>query len=199
MARHLDSRPRSTPRFSLRPFRRKDTAALHEAILDSRKDLQQWLPWANSYDRSVAQRFIRDSASAWTEGKAFDFSVRASDDPGRHLGNVSIWWTSRQNGIGEIGYWIRSDMTGQGVGTEVTARAVQIGFEEMECHKLVLRIAVGNIGSEQIAERLGFTYEGILRDEVKIGNEWIDHTAWSLLDHEWHDLSTKLKADGLLA
>lgn len=199
MARHLDSRPRSTPRFTLRAFRRRDTAALHEAILESRKDLQQWLPWANSYDRSVAQRFIRDSASAWAEGKAFDFTVRTTDDSGRHLGNVSIWWTSRQNGIGEIGYWIRSDMTSQGVGTEVTARAVQIGFEEMACHKLVLRVAVGNTGSERIAERLGFTYEGILRDEVKIGSVWMDHTAWSLLDHEWNDLYGKLKADGVLA
>lgn len=199
MARHLDSRLRTTPRFTLRPFRRRDVGALNEAILSSKKDLQQWLPWASSYDRSVAQRFIRDSASAWAEGKAFDFAVRTSEDPGRHMGNVSIWWTSRQNGIGEIGYWIRSDMTGQGTGTEVTARAVQIGFEEMDCHKLVLRIAVGNVASERIAERLGFTYEGILRDEVKIGHEWVDHTAWSLLNEEWTDLYGKLKADGVLA
>lgn len=199
MARHLDTRLRTTPRFTLRPFRRRDVGALHDAIVASRGDLQQWLPWANSYDRSVAQRFIRDSASAWAEGRAFDFAVRTSEEPGRHLGNVSIWWTSRQNGIGEIGYWIRSDMTGHGVGTEVTARAIQVGFEEMDCHKLVLRIAVGNVGSERIAERLGFTYEGILRDEVKIGDEWIDHTAWSMLDNEWTDLSGKLRADGVLA
>jgi ribosomal-protein-serine acetyltransferase len=199
MARQLDSRPRSTPRFTLRPFRRRDTTALHEAITASQKDLQQWLPWAASYDRSVAQRFIRDSASAWAEGKAFDFAVRAKDDQSRHVGNVSVWWTSMQNGIGEIGYWIRSDMTGQGVGTEVTARAVQIGFEELDCHKLVLRIAVGNVSSEGIAQHLGFTYEGILRDEVKIGDEWVDHTAWSLLDNEWDELSGKLRADGVLA
>lgn len=199
MARHLDSRVRSTPRFTIRPFRRRDITTLHEAIEASVGDLQQWLPWASAYDRSVAQRFIRDSASAWAEGRAFDFAVRSSEEPNRHIGNVSVWWTSRQNGIGEVGYWIRSDMTGKGVGTEVTARAVQIAFEEMDCHKLVLRIAVGNVASERIAQRLGFTYEGILRDEVRIDNEWIDHTAWSLLDHEWSDLSGKLRADGVLA
>ncbi len=199
MARHLDSRLRTTPRFTLRPFRRRDVVALHEAVLSSKKELQPWLPWANSYDRSVAQRFVRDSAAAWAEGKAFDFAIRTSGDPNHHLGNVSIWWTSRQNGIGEIGYWIRSDMTGQGVGTEVTARSIQIGFEEMDCHKLVLRVAIGNVGSERIAQRLGFTFEGTLRDEVKIGDEWADHTAWSLLDYEWSELYGKLKADGVLA
>ena len=72
MARHLDSRLRTTPRFTLRPFRRRDVVALHEAVLSSQKELQPWLPWANSYDRSVAQRFVRDSAAAWAEGKAFD-------------------------------------------------------------------------------------------------------------------------------
>src|SRR3989304_6233270 len=121
MSPQLDSRLRITPRFTLRPFRRRDVTPLHEAILSSTRDLQQWLPWANAYDRSVAQRFIRDSASAWVEGRAFDFAVRTSGDPNRHIGSVSIWWTSQQNGIGEIGYWIRSDMTGEGVGTEVTA------------------------------------------------------------------------------
>jgi ribosomal-protein-serine acetyltransferase len=199
MARHLDSRLRSTPRYTIRPFRRRDVTALHEAIDASIKDLQQWLPWANAYDRSVAQRFIRDSASAWAEGRAFDFAVRSAEEPSLHIGNVSIWWTSRQNGIGEIGYWIRSDLTGQGVGTEVTARAIQIGFDEMDCHKIVLRIAVGNVASERIAQRLGFSYEGILRDEVRIGDEWIDHTEWSLLDHEWEALSGRLRAEGVLA
>ena len=199
MARHLDSRIRSTPRFTIRPFRRRDVGSLHEAITASLADLQQWLPWAGNYDRSVAQRFIRDSASAWAEGRAFDFAVRDTNEPNRHIGNVSVWWTSRQNGIGEIGYWVRSDMTGKGVGTEITARAVQIGFEEMSAHKIVLRIAVGNVASERIAQRLGFTYEGILRDEVRIEDEWVDHTAWSLLDHEWSELSGKLRAEGVLA
>ena len=121
MARHLDSRLRTTPRFTLRPFRRRDVVSLHEAVLSSKKELQPWLPWASSYDRSVAQRFVRDSAAAWAEGKAFDFAVRTSGDPNHHIGNVSIWWTSRQNGIGEIGYGIRSDMTGQGMANEVKA------------------------------------------------------------------------------
>jgi len=36
----------------------------------------------------------------------------------------------------------------------------------MGCHKIVLLIAVGNVASERIAQRLGFTYGGILRDDL---------------------------------
>ena len=63
--------------------------------------------------------------------------------------------------------------------------AIGIGFNELELHKVVLRIAVGNVASEKMAQKLGFAYEGILRDEVKVGSQWLDHTSWSMLDIEW--------------
>ncbi len=52
-------------------------------------------------------------------------------------------------------------------------------------HRIVLRIAVGNVASERVAEKLGFRFEGTLRDEVRVGADWMDHTIWGLLDHEW--------------
>ena len=199
MARHLDTRSRSTPRFVLRPFRRKDVAATHEAVKASLPDLEEWLPWAVGYHRSVTQRYIRESGAAWSDGRAFDFAIRSHDDPDRHIGNVSVWWVSHQNHVGEVGYWIRSDMTGRGIGAEVTAKAVQIGFEEIGFHKIVLRIAVGNLASEAIARKLGFAFEGTLREEVRVGDVWLDHTSWSLLDREWWEERERLKAQGMLA
>lgn len=198
MSRPLHTEPRFTPRLVLRPFRRRDVAALHEAVEASLAELQPWLPWTAGYDRSTAQRFVRDSLAAWAEGKAYDFTIRVRDDPDRHIGNVSVWWVSQQNLVGEVGYWIRSDLTGGGYGTEATARAVQVGFEEMGLHKVVLRIAVGNRKSERIAEKLGFLFEGTLRDEVRIGNEWLDHTSWSLLRPEWGVTRDRLQMEGHL-
>jgi RimJ/RimL family protein N-acetyltransferase len=50
---------------------------------------------------------------------------------------------------------------------------------------VTLRIAVGNRSSERIAEKLGFLREGTLRDDVKIGTRWVDHSVWGLLSNEW--------------
>jgi ribosomal-protein-serine acetyltransferase len=194
MAQHLHSRPRHTPRFIVRPFRRRDVGPMHDAVQASLPELEEWLPWAIGYDRSVAHRFIRDSASAWNDARAFDFAIRLPDEPDFHVGNISVWPTSPANRVGEIGYWVRSDLTGEGIGTEVTARTIQVGFEELDYHKIILRIAVGNERSDRIAKRLGFTLEGTLRDEVKVGTNWLDHTSWSLLEEEWPDVR-----DGLLA
>ena len=195
----IHSQPRYSKRLVLRPFRRRDVGSMHEAIEMSLGDLQPWLPWVEGYDRGVAQRFVRESVAAWADRRAFDFTVRLIDDPNRHIGNVSIWHTSVQNDIGEVGYWIRSDETGRGYGTEATTRAVQIGFEELRLHKVQLRIAIGNTRSEHIAEELGFVREGVLRDEVKVGNEWLDHSVWSLLEEEWWAQRDRHRSEGTIA
>ena len=140
-----------------------------------------------------------EQIAAWADRRAFDFTVRLIDDPNRHIGNVSIWHTSVQNAIGEVGYWIRSDETGLGYGTEATTRAVQIGFEELRLHKVQLRIAIGNTRSEHIAEELGFVREGVLRDEVKVGNQWLDHSVWSLLVEEWWSQRDRHRSEGTIA
>jgi len=198
MANHIHSQPRYTKRLILRPFKRRDVSAMHEAVSGSLGDLQPWLPWADGYDKGSAQRFVRESVAAWADGRAFDFAIRLIDDPDLHIGNVSVWPTSVQNKIAEIGYWISSSETGMGYGAEATTRAMQIGFEELGMHKLQLRIAIGNERSDRIARRLGFVEEGVLRDEVKVGNSWLDHMSWSMLENEWWVQRDRHKAEGTI-
>jgi len=182
----LEPHPRRTPRFFLRPFRRRDTSAVYDAVSESLPELAKWLPWAvGAYTRPTAQHYVRDSIAAWNDGRAWDFSIRRSEDPGRHIGNVSVWLTSVPNLVGEIGYWVRSGESSNGVCTEATARVLQVAFEELRLHRVALRIAVGNSASERVAEKLGFTREGLLREEVKVGPRWLDHSVWGLLENEW--------------
>ena len=186
MRSSLPSRPRTTGRLVLRPFRRRDVETLVAAARVSLPQLSRWLPWAHArYGRADALRFIRDSVTAWAEGRAFDFTIRSQDDPETHLGNISVWHTSRREQAAEIGYWIRSDRVGEGIATEAAARVLQVAFEELRLHRVILRVAVGNRASERVAEKLGFLQEGVLRKEVLVAGEWLDHSLWGLLDEEY--------------
>ncbi|MCH7583857.1 MAG: GNAT family N-acetyltransferase, partial [Acidobacteria bacterium] len=60
-----------------------------------------------------------------------------------------------------------------------------VGFEEMALHRVTMRIAVGNAASERVAQKLGFVHEGLLRKEVMVGGEWLDHTLWAMLEDEY--------------
>lgn len=158
---------------------------MHEAVRASLPELSDYLPWAVNYQRSVTAQFVKDSIGAWASGRAYDFAIRMLGDEDAHIGNASVWFVSRANAVGEVGYWIRSDMVGKGIGTEATARVLQVAFEELEMHRVTARIAIGNIASERIVQKLGFLKEGTLRDEVRVGGRWLDHSVWGLLESEW--------------
>ena len=178
-----------TERLILRRFHRRDAAALDEAVRVSLYELNQWLPWARmDYTSGDTASFIRESILAWKEGRAWDYSIRFKDDPDRHVGNVSLWTVSKLGKIAEIGYWVRSDETNRGICTEAVDRVIEEAFVALGYHKVVLRIAVGNEASDRIAEKLGFTREGILREELLIRGNWVDHSLWSLLDREYRTL-----------
>lgn len=173
-------------RLALQRFTRRDATTLDEAIRASLPDLNQWLPWARmDYTSSDTAAFIRESMQAWKEERAWDYSIRLQEDPRRHIGNISFWTVSKLGKIAEIGYWVRSDETSRGICTEAVELLLAEVFESMSYHKVVLRIAVGNDASDRVAEKLGFTREGVLREELLIRGNWVDHSLWSLLDREF--------------
>ncbi len=178
-----------TERFVLQRFTRRDASTLDDAIRASLPDLNQWLPWARmDYTSGDTTAFIRESVQAWKEDRAWDYSIRKRDDPSRHIGNISVWTTSKLGKIAEIGYWVRSDEVSRGVCTEAVDRLLEETFDALGYHKVVLRIALGNDASDRVAEKLGFTREGVLREELLIRGNWVDHSLWSLLDREYRAL-----------
>jgi RimJ/RimL family protein N-acetyltransferase len=178
-----------TDRLVLQRFSRRDATTLDDAIRASLPDLNQWLPWARmDYNTGDTGAFLRESMLAWRDDRAWDYSIRAKEDTGRHVGNVSFWTVSKLGKIMEIGYWVRSDETGKGVCTEAVDRILEEAFGALGYHKAVLRIAVGNDASDRVAQKLGFIREGVLREELLIRGNWVDHSHWSLLDREYRAL-----------
>ncbi len=176
-----------TERLRLRRFRFRDARPLAEAVGHSLPELSRWLPWAQGlYGLPEARIFIKSSARSWRRGRAFDFSVRLKTGTPEIVGGLGIWHTSHTEKSGEIGYWIRSDLTGIGLATEAAGAVVALGFENMGLHRILMRIAVGNHPSRRVAEKLGFTYEGVAREEILVRGQWMDHEVYSLLDREWH-------------
>ena len=176
-------------RLFLQRFTRRDATTLDDAIRASLPDLNLWLPWARlDYTPGDTTAFIRESLQAWKEDRAWDYSIRLKTDPGRHVGNVSLWTVSKMGKIAEIGYWVRSDETSKGICTAAVDRVLEEAFGPLNYHKVTLRIAVGNDSSDRVAEKLGFTREGLLREELLIRGNWVDHSLWSLLDREYRAL-----------
>jgi ribosomal-protein-serine acetyltransferase len=69
--------------------------------------------------------------------------------------------------------------------TEAVRALVTHAFEAWELNRVQIRVAVGNVRSRAIPERLGFKQEGVFRQAERIGDRFEDIVVYSMLVGEW--------------
>jgi ribosomal-protein-alanine N-acetyltransferase len=85
----------------------------------------------------------------------------------------------------ELGYAIRRDRWGLGYATEASATMLTFGFEKLDMHRIQAACGPENLASQRVLSKLGFLYEGRMRDHVFTNGAWRDSLLYSLLDSEW--------------
>ena len=73
----------------------------------------------------------------------------------------------------------------RGLGTEATRLIVGYGFEALGLHRISLEVYAFNPRARRVYERAGFRPEGVLRESLRHGDQWIDATVMSILTSEW--------------
>jgi RimJ/RimL family protein N-acetyltransferase len=84
-------------------------------------------------------------------------------DTGRMLGETGLLKRAGIDAL-EISYWFRRDATGRGLATEAASAMVKTAFEFEKVKRMDLMCLPENERSAAMARRLGFTFEGRLRD-----------------------------------
>lgn len=119
--------------------------------------------------------------------------LRFADGEGYHLG---IWYRNALMGLldyrlswrcrkAELGYWIDASLQGKGLVTKACRIMLVHAFEEHRLNKVEISCAVENTRSRAVAERLGFTQEGILRQADRLRERYVDDVFYGLLADEW--------------
>ena len=138
------------------------------------------------YERRDALDYIRGSREGWQAWTHTNFAILVEGLEGA-VGSVGIHWTEIAEGVGEIGYWVAAEARGRGVGTTATRLVAEWAFDvEQRLERLQLRADVRNAASNRVAEKAGFTREGVLRSSrrnVRLGRR-VDLVMWSLLRAE---------------
>jgi len=83
---------------------------------------------------------------------------------GELAGSVGFGWVGdRDERVGEVGYWMRKDLRGRGLTTRAVGLLSRWALRELDCDRLQLRADEQNVSSQRVAEKAGFTREGVLR------------------------------------
>jgi RimJ/RimL family protein N-acetyltransferase len=89
-----------------------------------------------------------------------------------------------ERAIVEIGYWVLRHARRRGMATRIARVLAEHAFG-LGVQRVAAYVNVGNVASERVLERAGFTREGVIRSMPKPGGvRRVDKTLWSLLPGE---------------
>ena len=154
-----------TPRLRLRATRAGLGRIVNEAVRESHERLKPWMPWAQEVQAlEQSEQHCRDAQAKWYSREMIDFCFfRAADDAFVGKGGLhTIDWTVPKF---EIGYWIRTSSAGQGYATEATVALTEFARVVLGARRLEITSDARNVPSRRVAEKAGFTLEGILRQK----------------------------------
>jgi len=77
---------------------------------------------------------------------------------------------------------------GTGVFLETARLVGSFAFGTVGVHRLEARVALQNGRANGALRKLGAVQEGVLRQSVRRGGEYVDQVLWSLLKEDWGDL-----------
>jgi RimJ/RimL family protein N-acetyltransferase len=130
-------------------------------------------------------RFIVAPPSPFTQrwASAMEAELVIADAvSGEPLGVVSLRVAERDPGLAAIGYWLRAEARGRGAATVAVQLVARWAFDALGVRRLELTTAPDNVASQRVAERAGFTREGLLRGLVATeDNRRRDDVMFSLL------------------
>jgi len=161
----------------LRPLRFRDRAQW----LRTRKLNREWLkPWEATSPLSEENKnlptFYEMVLHHNREGRA-----------GRSL-TLALWFDQRLVGQitlgglsygayrgGHIGYWISEEFANRGLTTRAVRELTRYGLEDLRLHRIEIALRPENGASKRVAEKSGYSFEGLRPRYLHIDGSWRDH------------------------
>jgi ribosomal-protein-serine acetyltransferase len=167
----------------LRLFEESDAEELDRVIAANRDYLAEWLPWVETTSGADARReWIRRTRRQIADNDGFHAAIIEDDDIIGVLGFHAIDWNNRSTSIGN---WLVEDRQGRGIMTEAVRTLTSHAFDVWDLNRVEIRVAVWNLRSAAIPQRLGFVEEGTLRQAERHGDTFKDVAVYSVLARDW--------------
>ena len=159
----------------------EDVEAIFSTIDAEREYLADWLPFVEltqdiSYTRTFVENYLESEIKDLTCGIFYQQQF---------VGLVSLKDTDFDNMKTDIGYWLSESFQHKGIITRSCKKFIEYTFDELKMNRIQLKVATGNIKSQAVAERIGFTREGLERDGELHTRGFVDLVVFGLLKKDW--------------
>ncbi len=156
-----------TARLLLRAPRLTDVPELYAAVHESLAELEPYMAWATSdYTLADAEKNNIAAIDLFNnrEGLRYGFFDKAT---GAFVGNGSFHHIDWSVPKLELGYWLRTGRSGEGLMREGVRALSEMAERDLGAMRLEIRCDDRNERSSRVAEACGFRLEGILRNDLR--------------------------------
>jgi ribosomal-protein-alanine N-acetyltransferase len=170
-----------TNRLRIRPMKLSDTKAIFAFKGDPNvtkhygqapKSLGETKKWV----QSRLDGYKRRESMFWV------FTIKPSS---KAIGSCCFWNFSEDFSCAELGYELHPAYWGQGIMTEVLPPVLTYGFNQLRLHRIEACPFSNNEPSKNMLLKLGFRYEGNLRQRHRFRGRYLDQLYYAVLRDEW--------------
>lgn len=179
--------PIRTPRLVIRELLPSDAPALN--AIERRPEVTRYMP----FDPQTPEQSVQYIAKARADADAvprrtFDLAIVPREaspegDPAL-LGRCGLGIARPEHFEASIWYLLSPSAWGRGFATEACRALLDLAFGPLGLHRVWADCDPRNTASCRVAERLGMTREGVLRENYYLKREWCDTAVYAILAHE---------------
>lgn len=168
----------TTERLILKPMELLDAPAMFEIKSDkevtakygreSHKDMQQTTEWI----KLILDNYTEKSSLAWT------IFLKKSE---KGIGSVILWNLDLDSQVGEIGYELHRDCWRHGFMFEALGAMTDWAILDMGLNRVEACPLKENAASIAVLEKLGFKFEGNLKERIYFRNRYWDQLYYAML------------------
>ena len=172
----------ATNRLHLRQIQPEDAEALFATFSD--EEAMQF--YGHEPHRSLDEtcRSIEQTQTRYARREAIRWGITLKGED-RVIGSCSFHHFDAGFHRAETGYELNRAFWSRGLMTEALSAILTYGFTELGLHRVEAIIDMANEPSKKLLLKLGFTYEGNLRQRYVFRDRFEDEHYFGLLQDEW--------------
>lgn len=170
----------STERFLLQRILPEDQAFVFEGLSHP-----QVIPFYGvRYDSFEAAKAQMDwYEKLWREGSGVPWKI-VDKETKEKIGVIAVYHYQPVHKKAEIGFWLLPQFWHKGIATETLKAVINYWQKRKGLHRLEAFVEEGNKASDAVLKKIGFAYEGTMREcEIKNG-KYISLRMYSLLSSD---------------
>ena len=143
-------------------------------------EILDWTTLPDPFTDDAVDSLLEEIATRWAEGTGVELGITVE---GHLAGAVGI--TFYGDWRASVAYWLAPEARGRGLATRSVRLLTAWAFDTFEALvRIELWSIVGNVASDAVARRSGFSEEGILRSRLPYRGGYRDVRCFSLLRGE---------------